>query len=94
VALISVFYVLGYLHGMRYGASKMGGGAYADRESEKMLIEALPSEVSAIRFGADTEPAVEKIRALLLASKEKDGQPKQPRRGRTRPRTGSTRNSV
>jgi hypothetical protein len=75
--MISIFYYLGFLHGKRYSVRKTNGQADTDHESEKMLIDALPPEVSAIRLGADPAPAAEKIKALLLASKTEN----RPRNG-------------
>jgi hypothetical protein len=75
--MISVYYILGYLHGLRHGVSRFAGQADTDPESEKGLIQALSAEVYAIRFGADPEPAGKKVKALFSASKQKDSQPNQ-----------------
>lgn len=81
-ALISIFYYLGYVHGMRHSVRRVDGKANVDRESEKLLIELLPPEVSALRFGADPEPAAKKIKALISAwawkAEDRGLQSKQP----------------
>lgn len=64
-----MFYMLGYLHGMRYYHNRMHGVSYSDTEPEKTFIDALPVEVSSLRLGADPEPAFEKINALMSARK-------------------------
>ena len=68
-ALISIFYYLGYTHGMRYCVRKLNHEDITDRDEEKLLIESLPPEVSALRFGGDPLPAAEKIETLILAWK-------------------------
>jgi hypothetical protein len=66
-ALISIFYCLGYLHGMRYSIRNLNHEEIIDRKAEKFWIDQLPSEVSALHLGGDIEPAVEKIRDLISA---------------------------
>lgn len=87
-ALISIFYYLGYVHGMRHSVRGVDGKAIGDRESEKLLIRLLPSEVSALRFGADPERAIEMIKALVSSWKaqERDAQSRQLKPNRSRRR--------
>lgn len=64
-ALISIFYCLGYAHGRRSDTRNVKGEPTPDRDQEKFLIDCLPLEVSALRFGGDPEPAIRKIKALV-----------------------------
>jgi len=73
VAMMCLFYMLGYKHGYRGYDCKIRGIPYYDRELEKMLIDALPAEVSALRLGGDPELAAEKIKALALAARKENG---------------------
>lgn len=68
-ALISIFYCLGYTHGLRSSRRNIKGEPVPDRDQEKFLIDFLPPEVSALRFGGNPEPAVQKIKALITAWK-------------------------
>jgi hypothetical protein len=69
-ALISLFYYLGYTHGVRYSLRKLNHEDIVDRDWEKSWIELLPPEVSALRFGADPFPAAEKIETLISTWKK------------------------
>lgn len=62
-ALLSIFYILGYIHGSRYILAELNRQKNVDRDSEKYWIDFLPPEVSALRSGGDPEPAVEKTKA-------------------------------
>jgi hypothetical protein len=68
--LISIFYYLGYTHGMRYSLRRLCHEDIVDRGWEKPWIELLPPEVSALRFGADPLPAAEKIETLISRLKK------------------------
>ena len=66
---ISIFYCLGYTHGMRSSTRNAKSEAIPDRDQGKFLIDFLPPEVSALRFGGDPDPAIGKIKALIKAWK-------------------------
>jgi hypothetical protein len=69
-ALISIFYYIGFTHGMRYSLRKINQKEIVERDGEKSWIELLPPEVSALRFGADPLPAAEKIKTLISTWKK------------------------
>jgi hypothetical protein len=68
LAIASLYFYLGYYSGMRDSLNHLRSLNPIPREEPeemRQLIEELPTEVAALRFGADPEPARMKIRLLM-----------------------------
>ncbi|MGA3298272.1 MAG: hypothetical protein ABSD41_12590 [Candidatus Bathyarchaeia archaeon] len=71
LAAASLYFYLGYYSGMRDSFNQLRSLNPIPREEPeemRQLIEELPTEVAALRFGADPEPAIMKIRLLMQDS--------------------------
>lgn len=74
LALAAIYFYLGYYSGMRYSFNSMkplNPNPRGEPEYIHSMIEILPSEVAALRLGADPEPAALRINQLLNEKKRR-----------------------
>lgn len=65
----SLYFYLGYYSGMRYSVNhirSLNPIPMEESQDIRLLIDLLPTEVAALRFGADPEPAMLKIAQLIF----------------------------
>jgi hypothetical protein len=65
----SLYFYLGYYSGMRYSVNHMRSSnplPIEESEDIRILIEVLPTEVAALRFGANPEMAMLRIAQLIF----------------------------